>query len=53
MQGALRNKQLIVFFIKHFTENDENTICIIFQFYNQEGRLEPYVYYTRLLKGAL
>ena len=32
VQGALRKKQLIDSFIKHFTENDENTICIVFSF---------------------
>ena len=48
MQGALRKKQWIVSFVKHSTDNDENTICIIFQFYNQklslEGCCKPYVY---------
>ena len=34
VQGTLRKKQLIVSFLKHFTENDENTICIVFQFQN-------------------
>ena len=35
VQGALRKMQLIVFVVKHFTENDENAVCIVFQFYNQ------------------
>ena len=56
VQGALRKKQLIVSFVKHFTENDENTICIVFQFCNQklslEGCFKPYVYYTRLCTGC-
>ena len=30
--GALRKKQLIASFVKHFTENDGNTICIVLQF---------------------
>ena len=55
VQGALRKKQLIGSFVKHFTENDENTICIGFQFHNpklrQEGCFKPYVYYTRLCRG--
>ena len=55
MQGALRKKQLIVSFVKHFTENDINTICIAFQFYNQklslEGYFKSYVYYTMLCTG--
>ena len=54
-QGALRKKQLLVSFVKHFPENDENTICIVFQFYNEkislEGCCKPYVYYTRLCTG--
>ena len=28
---ALRKKELIASFVKHFTENDENTICTVFQ----------------------
>ena len=32
----VRKKQLIVSFVKHFTKNDENAICIGFQFYNQK-----------------
>ena len=55
VQGALRKKQLIASFLKHFTENDGNTICIVFQFHNpklrQEGCFKPYVYYTRLGRG--
>ena len=55
VHGNLRKKQLIVSFVKHFTENDENTICIAFQFYNQklslEGCFKPYVYCTRLCTG--
>ena len=55
VQGALRKKQLIVSFVKHFTENDGNTICIVFQFHNpklrQEGCFKPCVYYTRLGRG--
>ena len=55
VQGAPRKKQLIGSFVKHFTENDENTICIVFQFHNpklsQEGCFRPYVYYTRLCTG--
>ena len=35
VQGALRKMQLILSFVKHFTENDENVVCIVFQFYNQ------------------
>ena len=46
---------MIVSLVKHFTENDENTICIAFQFYNQKLSLErcfkSYVYYTRLCTG--
>ena len=55
VQGALRKKQLIASFVKHFTENDGNTICIAFQFHNpklrQEVCFKPYVYYTRLGRG--
>ena len=55
MQSALRKKQSIVSFVKHSTENGENTICVIFQFYNQklslEGCFKPYVHYTRLCTG--
>ena len=55
VKSALRKKQLIVSFAKHFTENDKNTICVVFQFYNQKLNLEvyfkPYVYYTRLCTG--
>ena len=55
VQGALRKKQLIASIVKHFTENDGNTICIIFLFHNpklrQEGFFKPYVYYTRLGRG--
>ena len=36
VQGAPWKKQLIVSFVKHFTKNDENTLCIVFQFYNQK-----------------
>ena len=54
LQGALRKKQLIASFVKHFTENDENTICIVFQFHNpklrREGCSKPYVYYARLCR---
>ena len=52
VQGALRKKQLIASFVKHFTENDGNTTCIVFQFQNlklrQEVCFKPYVYYTTL-----
>ena len=55
VQGALRKKQLIASLVKHFTENDGNTTCIVFQFHNpklrQEGYIKPYVYYTRLGRG--
>ena len=55
VQGALRKKQLIASFVKHFTENDGYTICIVFQFHNpklrQEGCFKRYVYYTRLGSG--
>ena len=34
LKGALRKKQLLVSFEKHFTENDENTACIVFRFHN-------------------
>ena len=30
---ALRKKELIASFVKHFTEKDENTICTVFQFH--------------------
>ena len=36
MQGGLWKKHLITSFVKHFTENVENTLCIVFQFYNQK-----------------
>ena len=39
VQGALRKKQLIASFAKHFTENDENIICIVFQFHNPKSNL--------------
>ena len=55
VQDALRKKQLIASFVKHFTENDGNTICIVFQFHNpnlrQEGCFKPYAYNTRLGRG--
>ena len=55
LQGVPRKKQLIASFVKHFTENDGNTICIVFQFHNpklrQEGCFKPYVSYTRLGRG--
>ena len=55
VQGALRKKQLISSFVKYFTENDGNTICIVFQFHNrklrQEGCFKQYVYYTMLGRG--
>ena len=55
VQGALRQKQSITSFVKHFTENDGNTTCIVFQFHNpklrQEGWFKPYVYYTGLGRG--
>ena len=54
VQGALRKKQLIASFVKHFTENDGNTICIVFQFHNpnlrQGGCFKPYAN-TRLGRG--
>ena len=34
VQGALRKKELIASFVKHFTENHQNTICIVFRFDN-------------------
>ena len=55
VQGALRKKQLIASFVKHFTENDGNTTCIVFQFHSpklgQKRCFKPYVYYTRLDRG--
>ena len=37
------------------SENDENPVCIVFQFYNQKLTLErcfqPYLYYTRFCTG--
>ena len=36
MQGGLWKKHLITSFVKHFTENVENTLCMVFQFYNQK-----------------
>ena len=49
-QGAQRKKQLILSFVKH--RKWWNTICNVFQFYNQklslEGCSKPYVYYTKL-----
>ena len=55
VQGAQRKKQFIVSFLKDFTENDENTICIAFRFYNQKLSLErcfkPYIYYARFCTG--
>ena len=30
VQGGLRKKQFTTSFLKLFTENDENTICIVF-----------------------
>ena len=55
VQGTPRKKQFIVSIVKHFAENDENTICIDFQFHDQKLNLErcfkPHVYYTRLCTG--
>ena len=46
---------MIASFIKYFTENDKNTICIVFQFHNpklrQEGCFKQYVYYATLCRG--
>ena len=56
MQDGLRKKQWITFFVKHFTENHENTICIRFPFHNpklsQEGCLKRYIFYKRLCTGC-
>ena len=45
VQGALQKKQLKASLVKHFTENDENTTCVVFQFHNpklrQEGCFKP------------
>ena len=30
LQSALRKKQLTAFFVEHFKENHENTICVYF-----------------------
>ena len=57
MQGGLQKKQLIASFLKHFTKNQKNTICISFQVHNpklsQEGCFKTYLYYTRLYTGCL
>ena len=49
---ALRKRQFIVPVVKHFTVNDENTICNVFQFHNpklsQQGCFKTYIHYTRL-----
>ena len=34
VQCALQKKQLIASFAKLFIKNDENTVCIVFQFHN-------------------
>ena len=48
----VRKKQLIVSFVKHFTKNDENTICIAFQFYNQKLSQETCFIFS-LLYGTI
>ena len=52
---VLRKKQFIASFVKHFTENHENTVCMVFQFHDpklsQEGCFKPYDYCTRLCTG--
>ena len=57
VQGALRKKQLIASFVKHFTENDGITTCTVFQFHNpklrQEGLLNRMSTMQDQVEGAL
>ena len=56
MQGGLLKKQLITSFVKLFTENHKNTICIGFQVHNpksiQVGCFKTHFYYKRLCTGC-
>ena len=56
MQSGLWKKQLVTFFVKHFTESHKNTTCIDFQVHNpklsQDGCFKMYIYYKRLCIGC-
>ena len=55
--GCSTKKAIDSFFYEALYRKSLNTICIVFQFFNpklsQEWCFKPYVYYIKLLQGAL